>query len=121
MKVEKRVICISWHDSLASTRELLLHRLGVEVITALRDQAYAACKEEADLMILGHSVPRDEKRSLIHCFRDHSSAPVLSILLGGQDKLPEATYGVESGNPQDFIGTVQLALNASELPSLQDE
>ena len=35
-----------------------------KVISALyRDEALASCREDADLMVLGHSVPRGEKPS----------------------------------------------------------
>jgi hypothetical protein len=108
----ERVICISWNPMLAETRELLLRRAGVsKVMSALYQQeAHLVCRKDAELLILGHSVPRDEKRWLIDCFRQHSSAPVLSLLLWRQDKLPEATFGVESSTPEEVIRIVQQIL-----------
>lgn len=80
---------------------------GFKVTSALgKQEAAAKCKTKADLLVLGHSVPRDEKSSIIDCFRKYSSAPVLSLLRPGQTKLPEADYGVEASNPDDFVRTV---------------
>jgi hypothetical protein len=61
-------------------------------------------------MFLGHSMPPDEKRKLIKCFRQHNEAPVLSLLSPGQEKLPEATFGVESWNPQDLVEVIEKIL-----------
>jgi hypothetical protein len=108
---EKRVICVSWNEALAKSRELLLRSLGVTVLSALYEkEARSACREDADLLVLGHSVPKEEKRSIIRCFRGHSSAPVLSLLRTGDTKLPEATFGVESANPEEVLSVVRQIL-----------
>lgn len=108
---EKRVICVSWNEALAKSRELLLRSLGVTVLSALYEkEARSACREDADLLVLGHSVPKEEKRSIIRCFREHSSAPVLSLLRTGDTKLPEATFGVESANPEEVLSVVRQIL-----------
>ncbi|SRR5579883_292402 len=107
---QKRVICISWDRFLSESRELLLKHAGYEVLSAAYENgARRACKQDADLLILGHSVPQEEKRWIIECFRQHSNAPVLSLLAPWQQKLPEATYGVHS-NPEDFLRTVNQVL-----------
>jgi DNA-binding response OmpR family regulator len=82
--MSSHVLCVSWNPALASTRELLLSHAGFEVTSA--DEANEKCKTKADLLVLGHSVPREEKGSIIHCFRKYSSAPVLSLLRPGQSK-----------------------------------
>jgi hypothetical protein len=112
MTAEKRVICISWHATLAETRKLLLRKAGASnVVSAIYEkEARSACQEKADLLVLGHSVPREEKRLLIKYFRQHSSAPVLSLLNWGEDKLPEATLAVQSSKPDEFIRVVKQIL-----------
>lgn len=111
MYTHKRVICISWNESLALTRQMLLGRIGCRVVSALGPvEALDACRATADLMVLGHSVPAEQKRALINCFRQHSKAPVLSILRFGEDKLPEATLGVDGDDPDNFLKTVQQIL-----------
>jgi len=107
MASTQRVLCVSWEPSLAITRRMLLFQAGYQVISALgAHEARSSCKGDADLMVLGHSVPQDEKRLLIECFRQHSTAPVLSLLRPGQRKLPEATFGVEVTGPEDVIRAV---------------
>lgn len=107
----KRVICVSWHETLGKSRELLLHSLGLTVVSGIFErQAHTVCQEDADLLVLGHSVPKDEKRALIRRFRDHSNAPVLSLLEPFDSKLPEATFGVDAGKPEDVLRMVRQAL-----------
>lgn len=92
---------------------MLLTQAGYLVISALgREEAALRCRDEADLLVLGHSVPRDKKQAVIECFREHSEAPILSLLSGGQDKLPGADFAVEAYNPADFIQAVQTILAA---------
>jgi len=111
MGTNKQVICVSWNASLAQSRELLLRSLGLNVLSALYEkQARLLCREKADLLILGHSVPQVEKRALIDCFREHSDAPVLSLLGPGETKLPTATYGVEAAEPEKVLHTVKEIL-----------
>ena len=110
MASEKRVICISWEEGLSKSRELLLRSLGVTVLSGLyQHEARRLCKEDADLLVLGHSVPIEEKKSLIHSFRKHSTAPVLSILQPIHTKLPEATFGVDA-KPEEVLGMVRKIL-----------
>ena|SRR2546421_6840219 len=107
----KSVLCVSWNPSLAHTRQMLLTQAGYTVISALGvEEAATRCKAKADLLVLGHSVPRDQKQAVIKCFREHSNAPVLSLLRAGQEKLPEADYAVEAINPAEFIREVQRIL-----------
>jgi DNA-binding response OmpR family regulator len=109
--IPKSVLCVSWNPSLASTRERLLAKAGYRVISALgEEEAASRCRDEADLLVLGHSVPRDKKEEVIKCFRQHSQAPILSLLRPGQDKLPEADFAVEAFNPVEFVQAVQAIL-----------
>ena len=90
----RRVLCISWDGKLAREREQLFEDAGCLVRSAVGPQAEELVEnEDGDLLVLGHSVPREEKRRFIRIFRRHSSAPVLSLLVPGQERLPEATLG----------------------------
>ena len=112
--VPKSVLCVSWNPSLASTRERLLAQAGYSVISALgEEEAASRCQVKADLLVLGHSVPRDKKEAVIKCFREHSQAPILSLLRPGQDKLPEADFAVEAFKPADFVQAVHNILAAN--------
>ncbi len=108
-----RVLCISWDHSLATTRELLLRHAGYQVIAALGErEAMKSCVEDADLMVMGHSVPRPFKEVFITAFQLHSKAPILSLLRFGQEKLPRATIGVVLDGPQDFLRAVKDLLQS---------
>jgi DNA-binding response OmpR family regulator len=110
----ERVFCVSWDASLAVTRRMLLSQAGYDVISALGEaEARKFCMRDADLMVLGHSVPQDQKQIFIEAFRQHSPAPVLSLLRPGQRKLPEATLGLEAIGPEDFIHAVRNILPLS--------
>ena len=101
------VLCVSWVDSLAVTRKLLLRQAGYRVISAVgEEEEQAICKMDGDLLVFGHSVPQDRKQALIESFSKHSAAPVLSLLGPGQRKVPQATFGVEPTGPEDFIRAV---------------
>jgi hypothetical protein len=63
MLIPKSVLCVSWNPSLASTGEMLLKQAGYRVISALgEEEAMSSCVVKADLLVLGHSVPRDKNK-----------------------------------------------------------
>src|SRR5205807_761354 len=95
-----------------ASREMLLRSVGVRVISALGPvQAQLKCRLQADLLVLGHSVPTDEKRHIIACFRRYSTAPVLSLLRPHQEKLAEADFGIETSDPAAVVGLVYEILH----------
>jgi CheY-like chemotaxis protein len=108
---KKRVLCISWDPSLAKTREMLLHAAGYEVTSALGYEGTAPVgSQDVDLLVLGHSVPREQKIGLVRLFRQHSQAPILSLLAHHQEPLPEANYWVQGGDPAALIAQVREIL-----------
>lgn len=108
----KSVLVISWHQSLATTRELLLKGAGYLVSSAVgRAEAAALCRSRADLLVLGHSVPSSEKKEIIASYRQHSNGPILSLLRSGQQKLQEADFGVEAADPAEVVQMVRTILN----------
>jgi DNA-binding response OmpR family regulator len=110
----KSVLCVSWIPSLASTREMLLTEAGYLVISALgKEEAVLKSDGKADLLVLGHSLPREDKQELIQWFREQSKSPILSLLKPGQDKLSGADVGVEAFKPGDFVRAVQTILAAN--------
>lgn len=108
----KSVLVVSWNESLAKTRELLLRAAGYLVTSAVgRVQAQSHCQSKADLLVLGHSVPSLEKKDVITCFRKCSGAPILSLLGSHQLKLPEADFGVEVFDPAEVVQVVRKILS----------
>lgn len=108
----KSVLIVSWDPSLARTREMLLGGAGYLVVSAVgRVQAQSQCRSRADLLVLGHSVPPAEKKEAITCYRQYSTGPVLSLLRSGQQKLPEADFGVEAFDPAEVVQVVRKILH----------
>ena len=63
--------------------------------------------EAPDLLMLPHSVPAEEKQRAIRLFKGRCGSPVLSLLSTHVTKLPEADYGVEALNPEEFVAAVK--------------
>jgi DNA-binding response OmpR family regulator len=106
-----QILCISWDPALALTRELLLKSAGYSVQSAWGPEwAADQCRtSHARLLVLGHSVPRQEKLRLIAIFKAHNPAPVLSLLPRDQTKLPEADFGVPA-DPDSLLSAVSAIL-----------
>jgi len=101
------ILCISWDSTLARTRELLLRGYGYRVTSARgEDEALEKCCGKADLLLLGHSVPRTEKQKILDCFRKSNSSPALSLLTPGQNPLPDVEYAVEYLDPAQLMETI---------------
>jgi len=116
MSMVKSVLVISWHQSLAKTREMLLREAGYLVTSAVgRAEAALQCRCGADLLILGHSVPSSEKKEVIACYRQYSTGPVLSLLRSDQQKLPDADFGVEVFDPAEVVQAVRKILHDEPL------
>ncbi len=112
---KKTVLCVSAELSLALTRELLLKNAGYDVISAMQQDAEAACAStKPDLLLLGHSVDRRRKKELIAAFRKRSTAPVVSLLRPYESKLAEADVGIPGGEPDVVLGTVRKLLGAAD-------
>ena len=108
----KRVICVSWEPSLATTRHLLLTDAGYEVLSIVGPHEIERLRStlHADLVVLAHSVPPEEKLRAFTLLREACDAPVLSLLRPHQTKLPQADFAVEALSPSDFLAAVNQIL-----------
>ena len=108
----KTILCVSWVAYLAATRKQLLTSRGYTVESAVgMNEALAQCgRSSAHLLLLGQSVPREEKRKIVQTFRRYSNAPIISLLNVNQDKLPEVEYGIEALDPELLVRTVHSIL-----------
>jgi DNA-binding NtrC family response regulator len=112
---KKRLLCISYDESLLTTRKLILEQEGFDVATAYGfAEASTICKfdHSFDLIIMGHSMPRGDKTALIEMLKPNCPAPVLSIRRQNDPPLPEAAFSVDSyDGPDALIAAVKNALN----------
>ena len=115
-----RILSVSYDESLLSTRHMLLQQAGYEVTSvAVFSEASERCKKgEFDLLLIGHSIPRQQKQALAKEAKLHSRAKVLSILRPSSLTLAEADYSVKSADgPEALLAAVQRALGQDESQS----
>ncbi len=84
--------------SLAITREMLLSSAGFQVSSALTvGQATELCAtEEFALVVIGHSIPRDNRQWLLKELRSRCTTPILAFRRPGEAPLIEADYTFDS-------------------------
>lgn len=108
------ILNISYDASLLRTREELLKREGLEVVSAMGfDAALEAARNcDYDLAIIGHSVPRDDKRKLAHemkICRGHMR--ILSLRRHDTGPIPEADFSLDAAEgPAALIDMVKKIL-----------
>ena len=97
---------------------MLLEKAGFLVTPALGfTEASRICRFDPffDLIVLGHSIPRDEKVALIEMLRSSCKAPVLSISKHNDAPFPEADFSIESyEGPQALIAAIKSALGSQD-------
>ena len=80
-----RILSISYDPALLRTRELLLQRMGHRVTSAEGfAQAVEWCDKAAgsfDLVVLGHSIPHEDKRAIIRRCNQTCPCPVLALTI----------------------------------------
>jgi len=115
MPNKRRVLCISYDESLLVTRKMILEHAGFEVTAALGfAEAMEVCRNEPgfELIVIGHSMPRKDKTAVIQTLRSmRCDAPVLSVRRHNDPPLPEADYSVDSyDGPEVFTAAVERAI-----------
>ena len=108
-----RICSISYDETLLRTRELMLESAGHEVTSALgyRD-AMDACAASADLVIIGHSIPRKDKLAIIDCFRNaNPQGIVIALTRAGEARLREVDHYVSPGDPEELLRALAWIIN----------
>jgi DNA-binding response OmpR family regulator len=111
----KRILSISYDRSLLWTRQLLLEQLGYQVFSA---EGFAQAWEAAenrnncfDLIILGHSIPPNDKKAIVAHMRDSCDCPILALLRPYESPVSEAAMSIDAGDPGGFLIAVRKMLN----------
>lgn len=114
----KRILSVSYDESLLATRQMLLETQGYNVTSALGfTQAIRHCKTAGfDLFILGHSIPATDKQELISTFHNNCPAPVLSLGRIGEELVP-SDFHLFPDKPEQLIQTVAKILDRQFDPS----
>lgn len=105
-----RILSISYDPVLLRTRELLLLQIGHSVSSAEGfAEAYRLCggaEGKFDLIVIGHSIPHEDKRIIIRQCRLTCSCPVLALLRSNEQPLDEATRSVDSAEPRALMAAI---------------
>ena len=106
----KRILSIAYDLSLLRTRQVLLEQAGFEVVSTT-DLNHALKSLEArdarfDLVILGHSIPREEKKDLIARIQQCCDIPILALLRPNEPPVDGAGRSVESMDAKLFLEAV---------------
>jgi DNA-binding response OmpR family regulator len=108
-----RIFSISYDETLLRTRELMLESAGHDVTCAFGfREAMDICAATADLVIIGHSIPKNDKLAIIDCFRGaNPTGIVIALTRAGETRLPEVDHYVNPGDPEELLRAVAWIIN----------
>jgi CheY-like chemotaxis protein len=114
MATKKRILCVSWLESLLKDRKDMLEAAGFFVTSAYGSvEARRICclDHEFDLIVLGYSIPRPDKIAFVEFLRANCKAPILSIRRHGDPALREADFSIDSENEREvLVAAAKLAI-----------
>ncbi|HEV2989006.1 MAG TPA: hypothetical protein VG759_11225 [Candidatus Angelobacter sp.] len=105
---------ISYDESLLRARHWILETAGFNVTSAFGlAQATTHVRSGAfDLVIIGHSIPRQDKKSLLKMLRSHHHCRVLALYKAGDEPFECAAHWLEAGEgPEALVSAVRKILN----------
>jgi DNA-binding response OmpR family regulator len=111
----KKILAISYDQSLLDTRKMILEMHGFEVTTAYGFQeALHMCRQKKDdvaLVIVGHSIPHSDMQQLLAEIRKSSQVAVLSVGRREEDLPPGIDASVDAfDSPEILIDAVRRLL-----------
>jgi hypothetical protein len=110
-----KILSVTYDMSLATTREMLLSSVGFQVSSALTvGHAIELCAtEEFALVVIGHSIPRDHRQSLLKELRSRCTTPILAFRRPGEAPLIEADYTFDSSESPALL--VEMVIDILKL------
>jgi DNA-binding response OmpR family regulator len=101
-----RILSVSADKSLLESREMLLREFGYDVTSAWgASEGVKYCTAKFDLLIIGHSMPHEQKQALVKAFRAHNCAPVLALHRENEETLEGVDFEIPP-EPQVVISAV---------------
>lgn len=117
MRAKKRILLISYDESLLTTRKLLLEGAGFNAVPALGfAEAATICHldHSFDLIVMGHTIPKTDKAALIEMIRQHCKTLLLCMHKSSESPMPEADFSLNSADgPKALIDAVRGALQTT--------
>lgn len=114
------ILSISYDETLLLTRQMLLEQMGHKVFSAEGfAKAYVQCEShdgKIDFIVLGHSIPHDDKVSMVSHCKELCTCRVLALLRPHELPVPGAEKSVDSSDIAAFVAAIQemAATSASE-------
>jgi hypothetical protein len=109
------LLSVSYDESLLRTRHWILETAGFNVTSALGfTQATNHFRTGAfDLVIVGHSIPHEDREALLKMLRIETECRVLSLRKPGDPPLPGADHSIDAWDgPEALISAVRKVLGA---------
>ena len=108
-----RILSISYDKALLHTRAMMLSREGFEVESAVGfTAAIRACEtEKFDLVIMGHSIPTEDKAAIVKQLKAVCATPILALRRPNEPLLRVVEYNLDSGDPHSFLDYVKEITN----------
>lgn len=109
------LLSISYDESLLRTRHWILETAGFNVTSALGfTQAANHFQTGAfDLVIIGHSIPHEDREALLKVLRKEADCRVLSLQRPGDPSLPGVDHSIDAWDgPDALISAVRKTLGA---------
>jgi DNA-binding response OmpR family regulator len=93
-----RILSITYDRSLATTREMLFTSVGFQVSSASTvDQAIKLCADKKfELIVIGHSMPMEDRRLLVRELRRRCAAPLLALQRPEETPVTGVDYAFDS-------------------------
>lgn len=105
-----RILSISKDPSLLGMRHVLLKEAGYTVVSAigLRAGLIHCSAAKFELVILGHSIPRQEKLDLLREIRNLCSTPVLSLYRADEGPIPGVDFTMDANQrPEALLALIE--------------
>jgi DNA-binding response OmpR family regulator len=100
------ILSISYDQALLLTRQLMLEAQGYQVVSALgyKDAEKKCTSDETyRLLVIGHSIPLEDKQALMELFRARARGPVVSLLRRGETLMDGADHHVSPVDPKALV------------------
>src|SRR4051812_15006424 len=108
---KKRVLCISYDESLLTTRKMMLEQAGFDVVAAFGfAEATTICRldHNFDVIVRGHSIPRKEKKVLLETPQPDCGPPLVTVRRHNEPPLTKAFFSIAPPDPpQELVRAVQ--------------
>jgi DNA-binding response OmpR family regulator len=110
---KKKILSISYDESLLMTRQMILEQAGFQVTSALgfAESLERSQKGPFDLVVLGHSLPIKDKSAIVAALKGKNKPKILSIRRHGYAPIPEADASVDAlEGPHALLEAVRKVL-----------